>query len=214
LIADAKVDRENRKMEKDARKAAKRATKETNRRRKATNSLIARIPLIVIAFAGLLYIGAIGYGSIGQDKRLDMAEISLGMAMCLLLTLVIYPQAFDRLSIIKLPGGVEVSLSQLEKKQEEQQTSLDAFSGILANLLTLPEKYHMRALDRGDTLYTGQEALRQELLKLKRYGLIDEVPGQKIGDIFDRNIIDLAKFVRLSKPGKRFLLNLDRIEAQ
>jgi hypothetical protein len=51
-------------------------------------------------------------------------------------------------------------------------------------------------------------------LRLKRFGLIEEVPGQKIGDFFDGNRVNLAKFVRLTPTGIKFIETLDVIERQ
>ena len=74
--------------------------------------------------------------------------MGLASAGCLFLVLAIYPEAFDRLSLLKLPGGIEVTLEKIKQQQVEQRRELDAFFSILSNLLSPPEKYHLRALGR------------------------------------------------------------------
>ncbi len=63
-------------------------------------------------------------------------------------------------------------------------------------------------------MYRGQDSLRQDLLQLKRFDLIEEVPPQKIGDFLDSKEANVASFVRLTSTGEKFLLALDKIEAQ
>lgn len=75
-------------------------------------------------------------------------------------------------------------------------------------------KYHLRALARGGEKYKGQNSLREELLQLKRFGLIEEVPSQKIGNLLDGMETNFAAFVRLTPTGDVFIRALDNIEAQ
>ncbi len=71
----------------------------------------------------------------------------------------------------------------------------------------------MRALGRtSDEVYDGQLSLREELLRLKRFGLIEEIEGQKIGDMFDGTKFKLRSFVCLTAQGERFIRALDDIE--
>lgn len=86
------------------------------------------------------------------------------------------------------------------------------FFSILSNLLSLPEKYHLRSLARSEEEYVGQSSLREELFRLKRFGLIDEIEGQKIGDMLDGSKFKLRSFVRLTPQGERFIRALDEIE--
>lgn len=51
-------------------------------------------------------------------------------------------------------------------------------------------------------------------MQLKRFDLIEEVPPQKIGDFLDSKEANVASFVRLTSTGEKFLLALDKIEAQ
>jgi hypothetical protein len=129
---------------------------------------------------------------------------------------VIHPAALDRLNLLKLPGGIEVTLEKIQRRQVEQRRELDAFFSILSNLLSFPEKYHLRSLARTNETaeeYTGQASLREEMFRLKRFGLVDEVEGQKIGDMFDGKKFKLRSFVRLTPQGERFIKALDEIEA-
>jgi len=109
-----------------------------------------------------------------------------------------------------------VAKEQQEQKSviEQQQTYLDVFFVLLTDRLSPPEKFHLRALARGGERYTGRPELRNELLHLKRLGLIEEVPGQKIGDIFDGKVVDPGAFIKLTDSGKKFIVALDKIESQ
>ena len=80
----------------------------------------------------------------------------------------------------------------------------------------LPEKSHLRTLRRiagPDGDYIGCSSLREELWRLKRFGLIDEVEGQKIGDMYDDRRFRLHSFVRLTAQGEGFIKALSQIEA-
>ena len=70
----------------------------------------------------------------------------------------------------------------------------------------------MRSLARADEEYVGQLSLREELFRLKRFGLIDEIEGQKFGDMFDGKKFKLRSFARLTSQGERFIRALDDIE--
>jgi hypothetical protein len=50
------------------------------------------------------------------------------------------------------------------------------------------------------------------LFRLKRFGLIDEIEGQKIGDMLDGKKFKLRSFVRLTSQGERFIRALNDIE--
>jgi hypothetical protein len=182
--------------------------------KKVTLKTIGVAVLLLITAAALVYIVQITCGNIPSEDRLGSKEIAIGAGACFLIILLTNPETFSRLSFIKLPGGAELKLEQLEKKQEVQKTYLDAFFAILANSLSSPEKYHLRALSRGGEEYEGKPTLRDELLRLKRYGLIDEVEGQKIGDLFDRRKDNFAKYVRLTETGEQFIVALRKIESQ
>ena len=49
-------------------------------------------------------------------------------------------------------------------------------------------------------------------MRLKRFGLIEEIEGQKIGDMFDGTKFKLRSFVCLTAQGERFIRALDDIE--
>jgi hypothetical protein len=175
--------------------------------------IIAATVLVIAALATLAYLTAVVTGRIPKDDRLSLADLSLAIVGCLFLVLIIHPAALDRLNLVKLPGGIELTLEKIQRQQVEQRRELDAFFSILSNLLSFPEKYHLRSLARTDEEYTGQPSLRDELHRLKRFGLIDEVEGQKIGDMFDGKKFMLRSFVRLTSQGERFIKALDKIEA-
>jgi hypothetical protein len=175
--------------------------------------MIAAAVLVVAVITITVYLAAVVAGSIPKDNRLSLAEMGLAGVACLFLVLVIHPAAFDRLSLLKLPGGIELTLEKIQRQQVEQRRELDAFFSILSNLLSLPEKYHLRSLARADEEYTGQASLREEMFRLKRFGLIDEVEGQKIGDMFDGKKFKLRSFVCITPQGERFIKALDEIEA-
>jgi hypothetical protein len=174
--------------------------------------LIAATVLVIAGIAIVAYLTAVVAGGIPKENRLSAVELGLALIGCLFLILVIHPAALDRLNLLKLPGGIEITLEKIQRQQIEQRRELDAFFSILSNLLSLPEKYHLRSLARGDEEYTGQPALREEMFRLKRFGLIDEIEGQKIGDMFDGKTFRFRSFVRLTPQGERFIKALDEIE--
>jgi hypothetical protein len=175
--------------------------------------LIATIVLVVAAFAIVAYLTAVVTGRIPKDARLGGAEVGLALVAFLFLILTIHPAALERLNLLKLPGGIELTLEKIQHQQVEQRRELDAFFSILSNLLSLPEKYHLRSLARSDEEYTGQSSLREEIFRLKRFGLIAEVEGQKIGEMLDGKKFKLRSFVQLTPQGERFIKALDEIEA-
>jgi len=76
-------------------------------------------------------------------------------------------------------------------------------------------KYHLRILARGgDETYEGSDGLRRDLVQLKRFGLIEEIPPQKIWDFLDGKKANVASFVRLTATGDKFIRALDKIEAE
>jgi len=175
--------------------------------------MVAAAVLVIATIAIIAYLTAVVTGAIPKDNRLSLAELGLAIGGCLFLILVIHPAALDRLNLLKLPGGIELTLEKIQRQQVQQRRELDAFFSILSNLLSLPEKYHLRSLARADEEYVGQPSLREEMFRLKRFGLIDEVEGQKIGDMFDGNRFKLRSFVRLTPQGERFIKALDEIES-
>jgi hypothetical protein len=175
--------------------------------------LVGTVALIAAVISMTCYLVLVVSGQIPKQNRLGVSEIALAVVVLLFFVLAVHPTALDRLSLLKLPGGIEVTLEKIQQQQVEQRRELDAFFAILSNLLSLPEKYHLRTLARGDQEYTGQGTLREELFRLKRFGLIDELPGQKIGDMLDGRQFMLASFVQLTQQGERFVKALDKIEA-
>ena len=176
--------------------------------------VIATTLLALAALAIISYLICVVTGRIHKDDRLGLPEVGLGLVVCLFLILVIHPQALDRLNLLKLPGGIELTLEKIQRQQVEQRRELDGFFSILSNLLSLPEKYHLRLLARGvDEEYTGQSSLREEIFRLKRFGLVAEIEGQKIGDMLDGRKFNLRSFVYLTPQGGRFIKALDQIEA-
>ncbi len=174
--------------------------------------ILAISALVIATIAIGAYLTLVVTGQVAKDNRLGSTELGLALVAVLFLVLVVRPAVLDRLNLLKLPGGIEVTLEKIQRQQVEQRRELDAFFSILSNLLSLPEKYHLRSLARGDEEYVGQGSLRDELFRLKRFGLLDELEGQKIGDMFDNKRFTLRGFVRLTPQGERFLKALDEIE--
>jgi hypothetical protein len=113
---------------------------------------------------------------------------------------------------------------ELQQRQAEQQEYHRLFFALLSNMLSLPEKHHLRTLQRlgsaqfseipTSDIYEGRAELRQELFRLKRFGLIDEVMGQRIGLMYDGKQFNLPDFVRLTLIGENFVFALSGIESQ
>ncbi|QEL14327.1 hypothetical protein [Limnoglobus roseus] len=161
----------------------------------------------------------------GLVVKLLLGSSDIGLLLVCVATvtalLVVSVRIFDLGSLTVGKDGIKADLlavkdkvSDIQSRQDEQQQYLDAFFRILSERLTPPMKYHLRVLARGGELYTGQDSLRQDLLQLKRFGLIEEVPPQKIGDFLDGKQANVALFVRLTPTGEKFLPALDKIESQ
>jgi hypothetical protein len=92
--------------------------------RPTATRVIAGIELTFAAVAIALYLVLVIAGYISKENRLGVAEIGLALAGCLFLVLAVYPEAFDRLSLLKLPGGIEVTLEKIQQQQVEQRREL------------------------------------------------------------------------------------------
>ena len=122
------------------------------------------------------------------------------------------------------PASAAPFTAPLISRQTEQQEYHQLFFAILSNILTMPEKHHLRTLYRlgnarfseipRSDIYVGRPELLEELFRLRRFGLIDEVPGQRIGLIYDDKEVNLADFLRPTPIGNNFVLALPRIENQ
>ncbi len=121
-------------------------------------------------------------------------------------------------------SDIRTRQDQLQQKQAEQQEYHRLFFAILTNMLSMPEKHHLRTLHRLGTasfnevprsdIYVGRPELREELFRLRRFGVVDEVNGQRIGLMYDGKECNLPDFVRLTAIGERFVLALPLIESQ
>jgi hypothetical protein len=113
---------------------------------------------------------------------------------------------------------------ELQRRQTEQQEYHQLFFAILSNILTMPEKHHLRTLHRlgnakfneisKSDVYIGRQELREELFRLRRFGLVDEVKGQRIGLMYDGKEFNLPDFVCLTSIGEKFVVALPLIESQ
>jgi hypothetical protein len=181
--------------------------------RRRSSVVISMVFMGIIALSVLGYLIMIVLGQIQNSNRLEPTELALAVVTFFLIALIVHPNAIDRFRLVKLPGGIELKLSELQQRQERQETYLDVFYAILSNELTLQEKHHLRALARGGEIYTGCDSLWSEFFRLMRFGLIAEVPGQKIGDVFNGKPFTLNDLVSITPNGSKFLIALDKIEA-
>jgi hypothetical protein len=107
---------------------------------------------------------------------------------------------------VKLPGGIEMTLRELEKRQEKQRSELNDVRFMLTYLLSVAEHAHLQALALGKADdYTLIQPLREELRKLRRLGLIEEVPGRSLTDLRDGTKADLKEYLRLTTRGREYL---------
>src|SRR5262249_7652042 len=118
----------------------------------------------------------------------------------------------------KVISDIRSRQDELQERQKEQQEYHQLFFAILSNILSLPEKHHLRALRRlqgvafgslpKDDIYIGRPELREELFRLRRFGLVSEVAGQRIGLMYDGKTFNLGDFVQLTPIGDNFVLAL------
>jgi hypothetical protein len=114
--------------------------------------------------------------------------------------------------------GIAENQQTILTKQRKQDEYLNKyrFFCLLANLLHEPEKHHLRYLLRRRQNataeeYEGRESFRRELFRLKRFGLLSERSGQKIGAMHDNR--DLFEIVNLTPFGVEFVETLSEIES-
>jgi hypothetical protein len=79
--------------------------------------VIAAVVLIMATLAIFAYLIAVVTGKICKACRLGPPEVGLAVIACLFLVLVIHPAALDRLNLVKLPWGIEVTLEKIQHQQ-------------------------------------------------------------------------------------------------
>jgi hypothetical protein len=81
------------------------------------------------------------------------------------------PELLGRISHLKLRELELDWLQKLEEGQRKQGDELDDVRFVLTLLLQQSELEHLRNLEKGNTLYQGNEAICNELRKLRTLGL-------------------------------------------
>ena len=178
----------------------------------------SKIQWAVFAVLALIAIGLIARLFVGSS---DAGQILVSLAVVSVM-LVANVRIFDLGSLSFSKEGFKAELKNvadrvdgIRDQQHEQEGYLDSFFRILAERLSPPMKYHLRILARGgDETYEGSDGLRRDLVQLKRFGLIEEIPPQKIWDFLDGKKANVASFVRLTATGDKFIPALDKIEAE
>ncbi len=161
------------------------------------------IPTLVI-----LYVAGVVIGAIPEDRRLNTGEAILFLAAGVTLLGALWPEILERLVRGK-PGGVELELTEIATKQQQQEAGLDDIRFVLTLLLPLTERKHLENLWAGFTQhYEGNSIVRAELRKLRTLQLIENM--RPIQEIKDGAIVDLKDYVRLTKAGRGYLERINR----
>jgi hypothetical protein len=92
---------------------------------------------------------------------------------------------------------------------------LEVTRRLLPLVMPETERRHLRNLRRGTTeTYIGNEALRQELRRMRWAKLIDNDKGKFIGSIRDNERFDLAHVASLAELGREWADEIIRMEAE
>ena len=105
-------------------------------------------------------------------------------------------------------------IERLREQQQIQEVKLADISLILPLLLPEKEVKHIRNLsNRSTEKYVGNAALREELRRLRKIGLIAKKGEKNIGDIKDALAFDLADYVELTELGRRWAAAIQQLQA-
>jgi hypothetical protein len=166
----------------------------------------------VVALACLVYLVLAVSGVIPEANRLKTADYAALIVACLFLTIVLYPTGLSRLSVFKF-AGIELKIAELKERQIEQEEALETVFRILSPELSHYEKHHLKMIDReGDETAKGCENYRNELTRLLKLGLIEEVSGQTISSWLDGTEAKVRSMVRLTPIGKKFVVAMKKID--
>ena len=174
-----------------------------------------RIEPLILVILAVTYGVLITAGVIGKDNRLGALDIVVIGAFLFTYAMLRYPvvaakcgEFLGRISKLRLLGYVEIELQKIKKRQD----TIDSLMGLLAQNLTMPQKYHLRALLRDSEQYEGRGELRSELVHLKKLGLIEMQDGQSVNDMHDGKYFDLKRYVRLTDSGELLARSLRDID--
>ena len=174
-----------------------------------------RIEPVVLVILAVTYGVLITAGVIGKDNRLGALDIVVIGVLLFAYSMLRYPVAaakcgelLSRISKLRMPGNIEVELREIKERQDK----IDSLMGLLAQNLTMPQKYHLRALLRESEQYEGRDELRAELVHLKKLSLIELQDGQSINDMHNGKRFDLKRYVRLTDSGELLARSLRDID--
>jgi hypothetical protein len=153
------------------------------------------------------YTFGIVIGLIPTERRIDGSTLVVLAFAGLLSTLLVNPNAFERLRRLKL-AGFELEVEKLKQIQDQQQSQLDAISLLLPLLLNSGETTLLLDLSNDDATHLGSKELRTELRHLAAVELIERLPGRKVGEVKDGASVHLFNYVRLTSFGRRMVAQL------
>jgi hypothetical protein len=163
------------------------------------------VVVLIILITG--YSVSVVTGYIPAERRIDVPTLAVITFTIICIFLLMNPGIFERLKIFEVSG---FKLEMLEKKQLEQENII---SLTLPLLLPKPEQEHLLNLADGKTAgYTGGDALRAELRRLRTAGLIRSHPNMNIGQLEDGKTVDLAEYVALEPLGERWVKRIREVE--
>jgi hypothetical protein len=125
---------------------------------------------------------------------------ALGLA-----ALVILPWLSTVVESASLPGGWQVKFREVEREQLRQRSELDALRFLVNNFVSDWELEHLRKLVNGEPFpYHPNESFKNELRRLKDFGLIEEKSGASIDHLFYVGS-DARDFVGITQRGRDYL---------
>jgi hypothetical protein len=170
-----------------------------------TSGVLRGTVAVVVLLTTCAYIAAILLGKIPRLTPADISVIALAAGVA---SILLRPQLLDKLTHLKVAGLELDWLQKLQEGQKKQQDELDDVRFVLTLLLQPSELKHLRNLEKGATQYQGNEAVCNELRKLRTLGLIQNRKGRAIGEIAGKRTLDLNDFVELTERGRHYLERL------
>jgi hypothetical protein len=98
-----------------------------------------RVIAAVIGLIVIFYVILVITGYIETQNRLEISEVGIIILLGIAIVVIVNPTLVERLSFVKLPGGIEMTLHEIVRTQEKQQSELNDVRFMLTYLLSVAE---------------------------------------------------------------------------
>jgi hypothetical protein len=163
---------------------------------------LPRLITIVVTVFGVVYLIAIPFGGVNQNRRFGLVE-----ALILIIVLVFNSGLIQRLESIAISDkGLSIQLQHLQNKQDKQQVLLRSVVEFLIN--NFLSRYEFRHLERlseeGPMLFDKTYAFEAEIRRLRAIGFIQATkPGVEVNKLPKAG--DLKDYFSITASGRAYL---------